>query len=75
MATTLKHKNSDPLPNTEHAGYWPYSREQYSHASIIFERFKSWKYRLEVWLFYKYINFNNYCVILFYIYLYLKNFK
>jgi len=47
MATTLKHKNSDPLPNTEHAGYWPYSREQYSHASIIFERFKSWKYRLE----------------------------
>jgi len=52
-STTLKHKNSDPLPNSEHAGYWPYSREQYSHASIIFERFKSWKYRLEVniWLF------------------------
>ncbi|ORX45418.1 hypothetical protein BCR36DRAFT_333248 [Piromyces finnis] len=46
-STTLKHKNSDPLPNSEHAGYWPYSREQYSHASIIFERFKSWKYRLE----------------------------
>ncbi|ORX87596.1 hypothetical protein BCR32DRAFT_289245 [Anaeromyces robustus] len=46
-ATTLKHKNSDPLPNSDHAGYWPYSREQYSHATIIFERFKSWKYRLE----------------------------
>ncbi|KAL6597601.1 hypothetical protein LY90DRAFT_705794 [Neocallimastix californiae] len=46
-STTLKHKNSDPLPNTEHAGYWPYSREQYSHANIIFERFKSWKYRLD----------------------------
>jgi IS5 family transposase len=44
--TTLKHKNSDPLPNSEHAGYWPYSREQYSHSKIIFERFKSWKYRL-----------------------------
>jgi len=47
MATTLKHKNSDPLPHSEHAGYWPYSREQYSHSKIIFERFKSWKYRLE----------------------------
>jgi len=47
MATTLKHKNSDPLPNSDHAGYWPYSREQYSHANVIFERFKSWKYRLE----------------------------
>jgi len=46
-ATTLKHKNSDPLPNSDHAGYWPYAREQYSHANIIFERFKSWKYRLE----------------------------
>jgi len=46
-ATTLKHKNSDPLPNSDHAGYWPYSREQYSHTTVIFERFKSWKYRLE----------------------------
>jgi len=47
MATTLKHRNSDPLPNSDHAGYWPYSREQYSHVNVIFERFKSWKYRLE----------------------------